>query len=120
MDPPFKINEHNSTYTTTRPVKADEMIRAAHELIAARFTPGTVLSSPAESQEYLVSQLSGLEHEAFACLFMDNRHRILEFRRLVRGTIDGCSVHPREVVKISLLLNSAAVIFSYNHPSGVS
>ncbi len=67
----------------------------------------------------IYSQLVGLEHEVFACLFLDNRHRVLEFRQLFRGTIDGCSAHPREVVKAALLLNSAAVIFAHNHPSGV-
>ena len=120
MNPPFKINEHNSTYTTTRPVTADELISTARKLIAARFTRGTLLTSPAESKDYLISQLAGLEHEVFACLFLDNRHRVIEFRQLFRGTIDGCTVHPREVVKAALLLNAAAVIFAHNHPSGVA
>jgi DNA repair protein RadC len=35
------------------------------------------------------------------------------------STIDGCSIHPCEMVKTALLLNSAAVIFASNHPSGV-
>lgn len=36
------------------------------------------------------------------------------------GTIDGCSVYPREVVKAALQVNAAAVIFAHNHPSGVA
>jgi DNA repair protein RadC len=39
---------------------------------------------------------------------------------LFRGTIDGASVHPREVVKEALRLNAAAVVFAHPHPSGVS
>ena len=35
-------------------------------------------------------------------------------------TIDGASVHPREVVKLALQRNSAAVIIAHNHPSGVA
>jgi DNA repair protein RadC len=120
MKPPFNINEHSSTYTTARPVTADELISAAKELIATRFSRGTVLSSPDESRDYLITQLAGYEHEVFCCLFLDNRHRVIEFRRVFRGTIDGCSVHPREVVKTALLLNTAAVIFAHNHPSGVA
>ena len=120
MKPPFKINEHSNTYTTARPVTADELISATRELIATRFSRGTVLSSPDESRDYLIIQLAEYEHEVFACLFLDNRHRVIEFRRLFRGTIDGCSVHPREVVKTALLLNTAAVIFAHNHPSGVA
>ncbi|MDH5692190.1 MAG: hypothetical protein OEZ47_03715, partial [Gammaproteobacteria bacterium] len=39
---------------------------------------------------------------------------------MFRGTIDGASVYPREVVKRALALNAAAVIFAHNHPSGVA
>ena len=53
-------------------------------------------------------------------LFLDSRHRVLAFEELFRGTIDGASVHPREVVRRALQHNAAAVIFSHNHPSGVA
>jgi DNA repair protein RadC len=53
-------------------------------------------------------------------LFLDNRHRVIDYRELFRGTIDGASVHPREVVRSALDLNAAAVIFAHNHPSGVA
>jgi DNA repair protein RadC len=56
----------------------------------------------------------------FACLFLDNRHRVIEYRELFNGTIDGASVHPREVVRQALTANAAAVIFAHNHPSGVA
>ena len=56
----------------------------------------------------------------FACLFLDNRHRVIKYEELFRGTIDGASVHPREVVKRALHHNSAAVILAHNHPSGVA
>jgi DNA repair protein RadC len=114
------INERNSTYTTTRPVTADELIHTIHDLIAARFTRGTVLASPAESLDYLKTPQAGYEHEVFTCLFLDKRHRVIEFRRLFHGTIDGFFVYPREVVRTALLLNTAAVIFAHNHPSGVA
>jgi DNA repair protein RadC len=39
---------------------------------------------------------------------------------LFRGTIDGASVHPREIVKEALQRNSAACILVHNHPSGVA
>ncbi|WP_419606150.1 JAB domain-containing protein, partial [Thiolapillus sp.] len=61
-----------------------------------------------------------LAAEVFACLFLDNRHRIIAFEELFQGTIDGASVYPREVVRRCLHHNAAAVIFSHNHPSGVA
>ena len=51
---------------------------------------------------------------------MDARHRVIEFVELFRGTIDGASVHPREVVKLALAQSAASVILVHNHPSGVA
>lgn len=81
---------------------------------------GEQLTSPAATRQYLVSQLRDREHEVFACLFLDNRHRIIHFEPLFQGTIDGASVYPREVAKRALAHNAAAVIFGHNHPSGVA
>ncbi len=81
---------------------------------------GSALSSPDVTRHYLISQLRGHAHEVFACLFLDSQHRIIQFEELFRGTIDGTSVYPREVVKKSLACNAAAVIFAHNHPSGVA
>ena len=64
--------------------------------------------------------MSGLEHEAFCIIYLDNRHRVISFQELFRGTIDGTSVYPREVVKESLKKNAAAIILAHNHPSGIS
>ncbi|MCK5810469.1 MAG: hypothetical protein KAH00_05230, partial [Cocleimonas sp.] len=54
------------------------------------------------------------------CVFLDNKHRVIEFEELFRGTIDRASVHPREVIRRVIHHNAAAVIFSHNHPSGVA
>jgi len=65
-------------------------------------------------------RFGGIEHEVFACLYLDNRNRVTACKELFRGTIDGSSVHPREVVKEALAHNAAAVILVHNHPSGVA
>lgn len=80
----------------------------------------TVLSRPQDVRDYLAMQIAALEHEVFCALFLDNRHRVIEFRRLFTGTIDCASVYPREVVKQCLSINAAAVIFAHNHPSGMA
>jgi DNA repair protein RadC len=77
------------------------------------------LENPAATRRFLTSRLRHLPHEVFACLFLDNRHRVIAFEELFRGTIDGASVHPREVVRRVLHFNAAAVILAHNHPSGV-
>ncbi len=81
---------------------------------------GDVLSSPQDVRDYLAMHLSGLPHEMFSALFLDNRHRVIKYGELFRGTIDSAAVYPREVVKMCLASNAAAVIFAHNHPSGVA
>lgn len=81
---------------------------------------GDALSSPELTRDFLAAQLRGHRHEVFACLFLDNRHRVIRFEELFRGTLDGASVYPREVVKQALAVNAAAVILAHNHPSGIN
>jgi DNA repair protein RadC len=71
-------------------------------------------------QEYLSLLFAGEEREVFVALYLDSRNRIIATERLFFGTIDGTSVHPREVVKAALRHNAAGIIFSHNHPSGIA
>lgn len=50
-------------------------------------------------RDYLKARLRHEQHEVFACLFLDTRHRVLAFEVLFQGSIDGASVYPRQVVK---------------------
>lgn len=98
----------------------DMICDAAREIAAQSLrTSRPVLSSPRAARDFLILQFAGLEHEVFGVIYMDTRHRAIAFEALFRGTIDGSSVHPREVVKAALKHNAAAVIFAHNHPSGI-
>jgi DNA repair protein RadC len=81
---------------------------------------GVSLNAPSATREYLKTMLAPQERELFIVLTLDNRHRLIASDILFAGTIDGASVHPREVVKCALRHNAAAVIFAHNHPSGVA
>ena len=100
------------------------VLRALPELArryyAESLPSGETIRSPVDTEAFLQSQMRHLDHELFCCLFLDNRHRVLSFEALFRGTIDGTSVYPREVVKEALAVNAAAVILAHNHPSGVA
>ena len=80
---------------------------------------GSALSSPQATHRYLLAQLRDRPYEVFCCLFLDNRHRLIAFEELFRGTVDCAQVHPREVLRQALLHNASAVILAHNHPSGV-
>lgn len=78
------------------------------------------LESPDAVKSVVALNMQSLEHEVFACLFLDNRHRLIRYQAMFQGTIDCASVYPREVVKAALQSNCAAVILAHNHPSGVA
>jgi DNA repair protein RadC len=85
-----------------------------------RMQIGCALANPKATREFLQMRLRDLTHEVFCCVYLDNRNRVTGFEELFRGTLDGASVHPREVVKHALARNAAAVILAHNHPSGVA
>src|SRR5205085_10015424 len=80
---------------------------------------GTRAGGTEATRTFLVSHLRDRPYEVFCCLYLDIRHRLIAFEELFRGTIDRAGVHPREVMRQTLLHNAAAVIFAHNHPSGV-
>ena len=102
------------------PVSDEEVIAAALRILSTRLARSSALTSPTATREYLAVRFGDFEHEVFVCLFLDTRHRVIACEELFRGTVDGASVHPREVVKRALAHNAAAVILAHNHPSGVA
>ena len=95
-------------------------LELARRSLAEQLRQQPALENPRDSGDYLRARLRHLPYEVFGCLYLDNRHRVLAFEELFRGTLDGASVHPREVVRASLKHNAAAVILAHNHPSGVA
>jgi len=102
------------------PATAEQILLAARQVVDQKMRRGANFSSPIDVKAYLTAKLAGLDHEVFAVLFLDNRHRLIEYVEMFRGTLDGASVHPREVVKEALRFNAAAVILAHPHPSGNS
>ncbi|MDH5824209.1 DNA repair protein RadC [Luteimonas sp. RD2P54] len=105
-------------YKLKRTCTEEDILRVAEEILAKRFERGDALTDPAAAGRIMKMRLAGQQHEVFSVAFLDTRHRIIAIEDLFRGTVDGCEVHPREVVKAALRYNSAAVILAHNHPSG--
>ncbi len=89
--------------------------RHFHEALRA----GPALAAPEATRDFLLARLRDRPYEVFCCLYLDNRHRLITFEELFRGTVDRAGVHPREVLRQTLAHNASAVIFAHNHPSGV-
>lgn len=109
------LGHYRLSATTTE----DEILRAAEEILTRRFQRGEQLSDPAAAGRIMKMRLAGSPHEIFCAIYLDTRHRIIgEPIDHFLGTIDGCEVHPRTIVKSALECGAAAVIVAHNHPSG--
>lgn len=94
------------------------LIEQARKLLSATVRRGRTLTSPDEVRDFLLFTLVLREQEVFGVLLLDNRNRVLLWRELFYGTLNQTAVYPREVVKLALQHNAAAVILVHNHPSG--
>lgn len=101
-------------------VQLQAILELARRSLKEELAEGVSLSSPGAVRDFLRLTLSSLPYELFTVIFLDARNRLIESAELFRGTLTQTSVYPREVVKLALALNAAAVIFAHNHPSGVS
>ena len=96
----------------------DQVIAQALRILAARVAEGPVFDNPRTVKDWLCVRAAKLEHEVFGVVFLDAQHRVIDAVDMFRGTISQASVYPREVVKLALAKNAAAVILTHNHPSG--
>lgn len=101
-------------------VQLQAVLEMGRRHLESTLSRGNAFTDCQTTSHYLKQRLRGYSHEVFACLYLDNQHRMIQFEELFRGTIDGASVYPREVVKQALQHNAAAVILAHNHPSGVA
>ena len=119
-----KVNPKNR-FTAIRVASLNDpekrsLLELAFAVLQDLHQPGVELPSPKHTRDYLRMLLAERKAEVFGCLFLDNRHRVIEVAELFQGTIDGAAVYPRVVVQQALSLNAAAVMFFHNHPSGVA
>lgn len=101
-------------------VQLQAVMELARRHLGEQLQREQVMNSPARVAEFLQAQLQSCRQEVFGALFLDAQHRLITWEKLFFGTIDGATVHPREVVQRALFHNAAALIFAHNHPSGVA
>ncbi|MGN9650730.1 RadC family protein [Klebsiella michiganensis] len=94
------------------------LIERARKVLSTAVRRGRMLTSPDEVRDFLLFTLALREQEVFGVLLLDNRNRVLLWRELFYGTLNQTAVYPREVVKLALQHNAAAIILVHNHPSG--
>lgn len=101
-------------------VQLQAVLEMSRRHLAESLRRGAQFCDSRSVKDFLSAQLRDRHNEVFAALLLDSQHRLISFETLFQGTIDGAAVYPREVVKLALAHNAAAVIFAHNHPSGVA
>lgn len=97
----------------------ERILAEARSIAHRRLNERKEIKRPSDAKDWLMLRLLGNPEELMACLFLDNRHRVIAFEILFRGTVDGCPTYARVVARYALVHNAAAVILAHNHPSGV-
>jgi DNA repair protein RadC len=110
----------HTRYKLSEETTEQDVLAAAEGILRTKLERQGSVGNPTDANDFLRIRLGALAHEEFHVLWLDNRHRILDCQKLFAGTIDGASVHPREVVRAALNVNACAAIFAHNHPSGVA
>jgi len=122
-DPPATYTVEGYTSRTQDEKEEDECIANALCILNSRLKQRPIdvpITGPSSTVHFLRLSLAGVEREIFSVLFLDTRHRLIEFVKLFYGSIDSCNIHPREIVRMAMKLNAAAIILAHNHPSGVA
>lgn len=94
------------------------IIAVATTKISRRIKNAYAMHNPEVVKDYLRIRLGHLGREVFTTIFLNTKHHVIECEDMFKGTISSCEVHPREIMRRALMLNSAAIIISHNHPSG--
>jgi DNA repair protein RadC len=104
----------------TKYIQLQATVEMSRRYLAEQLQRGDALQNPDDTRQYLMARMRDHHQEVFACLYLDNRHRVISFDEMFHGTINMASVHPREIVRRALKHNASAVILTHNHPSGVA
>ncbi len=97
------------------------VLRSAFEL-TRRFSQLTNtqrrFTTPASLAEFLQPQLAHLPVERFVVMSLNSKNALLRFDVVAEGSVDQCSVDPRNVFRPALMSNASAIVIAHNHPSG--
>jgi DNA repair protein RadC len=112
------IRDKRGNYTI-RKISSEALLDLAADILAENTrNGGKAFTSPDVTEQFIKLKIGLEQSEVFGVMFLDNKHRLISFDRMFNGTIDGASVHPREVVRRALQHNAAAAVLAHNHPSG--
>lgn len=90
----------------------------ARRYLEQRLTGKDYLHSSREVSDYLIHLMRDMKREVFIAIFLDASHGIIDSQIVAEGTIASNTIYPRELIKLALSHNAAALVVAHNHPSG--
>ncbi len=78
----------------------------------------TPVRSPDDAVRLMAEMLKGYDREVFCIVNFRNDMTPINMNIVSMGTLNASLVHPREILKSSILSNAAHVMAFHNHPSG--
>lgn len=75
-------------------------------------------ASPSNIIGYFHDLFMDKKQEEFYVLYLDNKKKYLDKKKLFVGSINYSIVHPREIFKNAYLISASFIICIHNHPSG--
>jgi DNA repair protein RadC len=90
----------------------------ARKMAADLKSESPVLEAPEAIVDLLREDNRLLQVETFQVVLLNTRHRLIRVETISQGTLDTILVHPREVFKMAIAANAAALVLAHNHPSG--
>ena len=79
----------------------------------------TPIHSPEDAIRVMADALLDYDREVFAIVNFQSDMRPINFSIISMGCLNSSLVHPREVIKVSILSNASGVMLFHNHPSGI-
>ena len=77
-----------------------------------------IIKNSKDIAKLFIPEMGSLEKEHFKGIYLDTRKRIIKQENIFIGSLNESVVHPREIFKIAIDENAAAIILLHNHPSG--
>lgn len=78
------------------------------------------INTPGDAAQLIQGFLADSDREMIVAVCLDTKHQPTALTTVSVGTLNSSLVHPREVFKVAILSNAAAVILAHNHPSGIA
>jgi DNA repair protein RadC len=90
----------------------------AREFLKEKILDKPFYKSSREIFDYLYHSMRDLKKEVFKVIYLNSQNQVIETADLFKGTVNGSSVAPREVMEGAIKRNVVSLIFVHNHPSG--